>query len=254
MLESWKEVKEYLKKCIESVPGSQFDVIKRAGLSRDTYYKLFSPERANAPMRKATVNGLADALSLGVYYEDGFPQFSALNRDDSGIVTSVAHAQEAIKKVLDTGASLEYLASFSKIPIEELEQIMSAPNYSRTVPFRYLAFIAGAIGQDARIDPSGTGKIIIEPSRRNQFSLEINESTLNNVKLLNPFDDKGKIRTSDSGLLQLMEYENRRKHEIIDAEALELLAIAQRRNTQTTIDHWISILYALRALDKKEDI
>lgn len=250
MLKSWKEVKNFLKECIESEPSSQSEVIKRAGLSRDTYYKLFAPGRAEAPMRKATVHGLADALFLSVRYENGFPQFSTLNRDSKGFVTSVAHAQEVIKHALDVGADMEYLAKFCKIPIEELEQIMSASNFSKTIPVRYIQYIALAIGKRAVLHPSG--KITIEPSKVVEISPEIDDSTRRHVRLMRKFRERDEKGTSDSGLLELMDNKNRNKHMISDAEAIELISIANRRNTQTTLEHWISILYTLRGLDSTQ--
>jgi hypothetical protein len=78
MFTKWIDVKCYLKDRIDSSGKPPSQVMKEAGLSTDSYYKLFESGRYSSPMRGSTVHGLASVLFLDVRYENGIPQFDEL--------------------------------------------------------------------------------------------------------------------------------------------------------------------------------
>ena len=80
MNKSWKDVKEKLKALIEAEQISDNEVIRKAGLSRNTYYKLFTPDREYSTMRKSTVFALAKVLHQHVKYLNEIPQFSNIDK------------------------------------------------------------------------------------------------------------------------------------------------------------------------------
>ena len=76
-----------------------------------------------------------------------------------------------------------------------------------------------------------------------EFDPELGEASLYGGEL---FDDE----IEDPGLIELLSPDNRGKFLISEEETQELLHIAFRRKSQTTLEQWVTILYTLRNLDK----
>jgi len=71
----WRDVKNDLELFINLSAKTPFAIFGEAGLTRDAYYKSFSRDKKDSPMRKSSIIGLAEALSLTVQYRDGIPYF-----------------------------------------------------------------------------------------------------------------------------------------------------------------------------------
>ncbi len=246
MHKSWQEVKKHLKQLIEAEPISELAVIKSAGLSRNSYYKIFAPDRKNSPMRKATVHALAKVLRQQIKYVDGFPQFSPILALSPH--AAARYVKDTIKHGTKLTGSLWQFSQKSGIDESHLLKIMDA---SPEVPIDILVLDAleNAIAQ---IDLEGALKerdssTIAIPELAKDGQTYHSETTLGEI-----FQNSDKlVTTSDKGLLQLTTEENLLKYNISDTERSELSMISQNRNSQTTIEHWVSILYALRALEQK---
>jgi len=234
MLESWREVKEYILNVIEHEWGSEFDVMKEAGLTRDSYYKIFSPERLDRPMRKATVYGLAKALDFPVRYRKGIPQFTVLEQNEAGeYVTLKSFARKALKYAIRVAGSIDELSQITLIPKETLTEILSESNDDSDVRIDYFYKIGAALNRELNVDY--TGELTLYHPDTNKF-------------------DEDSIDILDEGLNQLLtKKENRTKHNISDIEAEVLVRIYQKISTQATIDRWTSLLYSLRGLEKAEE-
>ncbi len=235
LIKSWKEVKKYLNDLIEAQPVSNFEVVARSGLSRDSYYKIFSPEREDSPMRSTTVYGLANALDLSVEYVDNFPQFEQKGKGDS-LRISRKHAHEAFEKAVEIAGSIEYLSELTDIPLDTLKELAMPIAIMRGGISRILFLRMGmALGRAILLHPNGKIEFISD---------DIKENILAGYSA-------PEIQASDVGLLQLLEEENTIEYKISESEIIELTMISQNRKSQTTIEQWISILYTLRALEQK---
>jgi hypothetical protein len=224
MNSSWKDVKQNLKDLIEADQISDHEAIRKAGLSRSTYYQLFDPDRVESPMHKSTVFALAKVLNHHVKYVDGIPQFTQMLARPSRI--SAKHVHESIDKAVEITGSLAKFSRLSGMDIDQLNTLMDlSPN--TIIDISSLDLI------DSAIDRLDLKRISKGPMKSPEVNIgKVDENII-----------------SDNGLLQLLTGENLTKHNISESERSELLMISQNRNTQTTIEHWVSILYTLRALD-----
>ena len=239
MNNSWKEVKAYLKERLDSSPLTPTEIIGLSGLSKDSYYTIFAPGRENSSMRKSTVKGLCNALNLTVEYKDRFPQFSDPEPGERNYVL-MKHAQEALQAVMKE-VPKERIAVAMGIPLKVLRTILSGdPGMPMQLPlsmFRELAF------------QLKSNLVIFESGR-----IEIHSPTSFEGKHIVPIDKGGSdsaIRNiNDVGLQELLSEDNIAKYDISDGECKELANISINRNSSTTLDHWVSILYTLRSLNK----
>jgi hypothetical protein len=247
MLKDWYEVKKYLKDRIDSEQGSQFAVIEKAGLSRDSYYKLFAPEREKSPMRKSTVMGLAKALRIEVVYEYGIPQFTRKVTTKSSIFA--VNARDGLEYAIRLGGSIETIAEKSKIRLEVLQSVLEPTNYDTEVSVHLFSKIAKAIDRVLIVYDNGfidfeeygyggpeppEGEPVMAPRWWHDEELD-------------QLDD-----VTDIGLIELIDQDNRKKYEISDSEAIELSQLSRSRQSDGTLTQWVSILFALRALDKRQ--
>lgn len=246
MHKSWQEVKKHLKQLIEAEPISELAVIKKAGLSRNSYYKIFAADRKNSPMRKATVYALAKGLRHQTEYVDGFPQFSPILAQSSH--SAARYVNEAIKYGTFLSGSLWQFSKKSGIDESHLLKIMDA-SAEVQIDILILEALENAIKQldlERALQERDSSTVAI-PELAKDGQTYHSETTLGEI-----FQNTDKLITiSDTGLLQLLTDENISKYNISDTERTELSMISQNRNSQTTIEHWISILFALRALDNK---
>jgi hypothetical protein len=246
MLESWKEVKQFLKNLIETQQISDHEAIRRAGLSRSTYYQLFDPAREDSPMRQATVFALARVLHHVVKYTDRIPQFSPILALQP--YAAARYVQDAINVGVALTGSLWELSQKSKIDISHLRTIMDAPPETQidelTLETLDITIAQLDLERDLKArksSPRVNSEIAKDGQTRQSVtaSEEIGQSS-------------DKLNTiSDTGLLQLITDENLIKYNISDTERSELSMISQNRHSQTTLEHWVSILYTLRALEQK---
>ncbi len=246
MLESWKEVKQFLKNLIEAQQISDHEVIRRAGLSRSTYYQLFDPARENSPMRQATVFALAKVLYQGVKYIDGIPQFSPILARSKNITAE--YVQKAITDAIHTVGSIEKLSRLADLNIFQMQTLLNlSPN--TVIDMSTLDQVSIAIEKlDLdRISEGSKSSLKTNFEEGHPVGSNVSEGDTG-IKVLK-HDELENV--SDHGLLQLITEENLKKYNISDTERSELSMISQNRNSQTTIEHWVSILYALRALEQK---
>jgi hypothetical protein len=230
MLKSWKEVKKYLLKEIERAGKSEFTVVKDAGLTRDSYYKIFAFDRWERPMRKATVYGFGRALGYRVRYQAGIPQFSIIGKNESGEnVTSKYFAREALKSAIRLAGSIDELARLTSIEKDLFNEILSDSNDDSDVSTSVFVKIASELHAGLLIHRSG--EIFIKKAG---FDVTAQDAL-------------------DEGLEDLIaNKQNRAIHSISDIEAELMLEIYRKLGTQATIDQWISVLYSLRGLEKVE--
>lgn len=227
---------------------SELAVIKRAGLSRNSYYKIFAPDRQKSPMRKSTVYSLADVLNQQVQYVEGFPQFTI--NQESGDFIPLHLAREAIQHLITVAGSVEELSNRTKVPIELFWDLIS-PDASDTRPVSelFLMKMGAYNGLSLRIDPSGNAEYI---NKTEKPSFVFEEDRFDESKLIEDFlDYNGYPKPADSGLHELFEEINIDKYQISESERQELFLIATIRNSDSTLERWVSILFNLRALDRK---
>ena len=220
MHKSWNEFKIYLKALIDAEPISNYEVISRAGLSRDAYYKLFAPEREDSSMRKGTVYGLAEALDYSVNYVNSIPQFVQKLARSKNITAN--YVQSSIQSAVRITGSLETFSRLSNINIFQLKDLMKL-SPETVIGISSLDQVNKAIGK-------------LDQDMTSQVSKITSEGHLSDI--------------TDHGLLQLINPDNIRKYNISDTERIELTMIAYNRNSQTTLEHWVSVLFTLRALEK----
>ncbi len=242
---SWIEVKNYLKECIELQPVSQFEIIKQSGLSRDAYYKIFGEGRENSPMRKATVYGLAKALSLSVKYIDKLPQFSVIKRSVDFLPLDLA--RDALQQAVAIAGGVEELSNLTNMPTALFNKILSGTNEdTQKISKDFLVKVGSSLGYTPHYRSDGRAEYIAK-QEIDDFGVGINQ--IESDSSLETFLDYHNYPTpSDLGLLQLFEETNIEKYDISDLECKELFLISIFRDSQTTIEHWISILHTLRSL------
>ncbi len=244
---SWKEVKKYLKDRIDSEPISPSEIIGKSGLSRDSYYRIFASGRENSPMRRSTVYGLAVALNLSVEYANKYPQFSDLNISTYNNVP-IHFAREALQVAVDDVGDTNRLADLIGVTASLLDEILS-PSAVKQIQVSRTLFvrIGSAIGRRLLIDPSG--KLEYLPKDESITNAENEVSYLPHSTKHLPYDFNVLADIVDSGLRELFEPRNIKKHGITDGERFELSLISWRRKSNTSMDHWVSILYTLRSLN-----
>ena len=243
---SWQEVKKHLKQLIEAEPISELAVINKAGLSRNSYYKIFAVDRKDSPMRKATVSALAKVLRHQTKYVDGFPQFSPIPALSP--YTAAQYVKDAIKNGTNLTGSLWQFSQNSGIDESHLLKIMDA-SAEVQIDILILDALENAIAQLdlKRALKERDSSTIAIPEMAKDGQPYHSETTLGEI-----FQNSDKLITiSDTGLLQLITDENIIKYNISDTERTELSMISHNRNSQTTLEHWVSVLFTLRALEKK---
>ena len=248
MNKSWKEVKEYLKDNVDSAAISPFEIIKRSGLSRDAYYKIFGKGRENSPMRRSTVYGLANALNLKVEYAEKLPQFTG--RKNSADFIPLYLAREAIQYAIGIAGGVEALSRRRNVTLDSFVRLISpTESDNRPIPINFLTKAGSLIGLSLQIDPSG--KAEYSTKTEEHVFIMANDEIDGDLHLDAYLDYYSYPHVTDVGLDQLFENSNIQKFHISELERRELFLIATFRNSQTTLDHWVSILYALRALEQK---
>jgi len=246
MNSSWKEVKQKLKDLIEASQISDHEAIRKAGLSRSTYYQLFDPDRVDSPMHKSTVFALAKALNHHAKYVDGIPRFSPILALQP--YAAAKYVQDAINVGVALTGSLWQLSQKSKIDISHLRTIMDAPPGAQ-IDIAALNALDNVINQiDLEKDlkareSSPVANPEMAKDRQTNHSVAASGGLVQNSDKLNTI--------SDTGLRQLITEENLKKYNISDTERSELSMISHNRNSQTTLEHWVSVLFTLRALEKK---
>ncbi len=242
---SWIEVKNYLKECIELQPVSQFEIIKQSGLSRDAYYKIFGEGRENSPMRKATVYGLAKALSLSVKYIDKLPQFSVIKRSVDFLPLDLA--RDALQQAVAIAGGVDELSNLTNMPTSLFEGLLSSGSeYTQTVPKSFLIKVGASIRHTVQYDSAGKPEYTM--SQESDDRRDDNYKVENDPNLETFLEYHNYPIVTDIGLQQLFEDINVEKYVISDLERKELFLISLFRDSQTTIEHWISILHTLRSL------
>lgn len=221
MDKSWKEIKTYLQICIDSQRETRAAIIRRAGLSKDSYFKIFRDDRLDKPMRKATVNRLARALNLVVVeYINGLPQiYSRTELEREKHYANIFSAQDLIEHAL---AAMEFsdLSALTGISVSSLKSIYENVSGDITVDDETLKNIDSVIKGEIHLDEDG-----------NFVRWVAKDETIH-----------------DQGLRLLLTEENRNKHGITDMEEHELVLIDAGRKSCSTLESWISVLYSLRAL------
>ncbi len=242
---SWKEVKTYLKERIDSSSISPSEIVRKSGLSKDSYYTIFAHGRENSPMRKSTVYGLAVALNLSVEYTKNFPQFSDLNLSQHNNVP-IQYAREALQVAIEEFGDTEDLAKQIGVPVSLLNEILS-PNATKQMQISRTLFVSigYVIGRKLIIDPSGKLEYV---SPEAYTKAKFFQHLVDPNKL--EFDFTVRENIKDSGLLELFSEKNIEKYDVTIGERIELSQISIRRKSDTTLDHWVSILYTLRSLNK----
>ena len=242
---SWKEVKAYLKERIDSSSISPSEITGKSGLSKDSYYTIFATGREDSPMRKSTVYGLATALNLSVTYTNKFPQFSEMNLIESNNVP-IHFAREALQMAIKEFGDVEGLAEKILIPVSYLNEILS-PNASKQMQISRDLFVTIGyfISKKLTIDPTGKLEYVSPEPYTMEKMLEhlVDPETMT-------FDFTGWEDIKDSGLQELFDEKNINKYDITIGERMEMSKISIRRKSDTTVDHWVSILYTLRSLNK----
>ncbi len=247
MNKSWSDVKKYLKAQIDVSPMSGIQIIENSGLSRDAYYKIFAPGREDAPMRKSTVYGLSKTLKLDVEYVDGLPQFSNIQDTDNAI--PIQNALEALHEVIEVAGGIEELSKKSHISISLLNTLISASeDDARKVPLNFLVRLGAVNGLSLQIDERG--KACYSRGVEEHIYIPLNDEIEGDLHLDAFLDYYHYPKVVDPGLSKLFEDINIDKHQISESEKKELFLIATLRHSQSTMDHWISILYTIRDLSK----
>lgn len=239
-------MKQQLRVLIESEQIADFEIFRRAGLSRSTYYQLLDPARENSPIRKTTTHALAQILHQDVQFIDGIPQFSPKLARSKNI--SAKYVQKAIRNAVELTGSLEKFSRLSDINIFQLKAILELSS-DTIISISSLDQIEIAIDRlDMERLPGGG-----ENNRVSKFESNKSEQSKHSEP-----ESKGLVLGSeeltdiaDVGLQQLFKDENIDKYKIAECEVAELSMISLGRNSQTTLEHWVSILYTLRALEKK---
>ena len=137
MFTKWSEVKRFLHSQIDAEQTTQFEIIRLAGLSRNSYYKIFGSDRANTPMQRKSVYGLAKALDLHVQYEDGIPQFESngptygFSDDENDGSGKVEFSDKGLGELLNTSNREKY--DISPYESMELATIADSRNSDGTV-------------------------------------------------------------------------------------------------------------------------
>ena len=243
---SWKEVKAYLKERIDSSSISPSEITGKSGLSKDSYYTIFATGREDSPMRKSTVYGLATALNLSVTYTNKFPQFSEMNLIESNNVP-IHFAREALQMAIKEFGDVEGLAEKILIPVSYLNEILS-PNASKQMQISRDLFVTIGyfISKKLTIDPTGK----LEYVSPEPFTMEkMLEHLVDPENMGFDFTVRSED-VKDSGLQELFNEKNIEKYDITIGDRIELSKISIRRKSDTTLDHWVSILYTLRSLNK----
>ena len=106
---TWNDVKSDLIALFKSDGRSISAIIREAGMSRDTYYKLNDSAKSDSPLRKSTTKRLAKALNVPCVYYDGFPYFDrvhlkseTLNRISAGDLIIQAAGAVGVAPLADT--------------------------------------------------------------------------------------------------------------------------------------------------------
>ena len=241
----WKIVKKELKNYLDSDPRSNLEIIGKAGLSKDAYYKLFKTDRLKKPMRRATVEGLAKALNLTCMYpHGGFPSFDTKELLTDSLNT--ANVKEAINYAINIAGSIDQLAELADIPSDELSGYIQPDEPGMKISIQILHKIALAI--DRTLIVFGDASISLVDDLGHNPDMQ---PTLVRIDLstLAPVNINYTPQILDKGLFKLMDNDIRKKHDITNDEIKVLSHIQDSRETDGSVDQWINILYAIRGLN-----
>ena len=256
---SWETVKDELKSYMDADPRSKFEIFEMAGLSRDAYYKLFPikkvdeskqqaeerKKKAKAPMRRATVEGLAKALNLTCMFSPGgWPTFSTA--DPLAGYLNNANTKEAVKYAIKIAGGLEILSEKADIPISELESISQSDSQDTPTSLHTLHKIAQAIDRTLIVFGNDSTSLVSNPNHDPSVSpttVKFDLSTLAHVGV------SESPRILDAGLKQLVFGDSSLKHEITNNEIKILSQIQDSSETDGTLTQWTNILYSIRGLN-----
>ena len=244
-IKGWPDVKEQIKILLESDERSHLAIFKEAGLSTDTYYKLVDDDRADTPMRKATVEGLAKALNIECTYHHGLPFFGAINiflKTKNGPTV-----REVVQLAINHAGDIYSLSLETGIPDSELSSIINSTNEHKTISLTLFRKIVQSIGLNLSIWSDNTIALMDKAARVTELDLYFHSNS--NVPTENPEEDIDVPGISDRGLLELIKPDNRSKHAITEHEIKELASIHRSHLSNSTKDQWITILYVIRSLD-----
>jgi len=245
-IKQWKDVKTQLKILLEDDDRSHLAIFKDAGLSTDTYYKLMDDDRDNKPMRKATIEGLAKALNIECTYHNGFPFFGTININFK--TKNGKTVREIVKRAIEHAEYVRFLSQETGISDAELENIINSDSKFKTISLKDFRKIVNSIGLNLSIWSDNTIALMDSKAQVTELDLFFQDRT--NPSELNPEENLLVVPgISDKGLLELIEPNNLLKHAITVHEIKELASIHRSRNSNGTIDQWITILYVNRSLD-----
>ncbi len=242
---SWNDVKGELKSYLEADPRSKFEIIEKAGLSKDAYYKLFAPERSGSPMRRGTVEGLAKALNLTCMYpHGGMPSFGTEELLTQSLHT--ANTKETIQYAINIVGNIELLAEKTEIRASELSSYLEPDKQDKPISIQTLNKIAQAINRTLIVFGDNSISLVDE------FGYDPNnQPTIVRVDLstLAPVDRNYTPQIYDNGLFELIHHDIRKKHDITEQEIKVLAHIQNDLETNGTLSQWVNILYAIRGLN-----
>jgi hypothetical protein len=238
---TWTDVKRQLKEHLDADTRSNFVIFLDAGLTKDAYYKTFDKYRSGSKMREVTVYKLAESLNIAVTYIDDFPYFgNVLIKSKSG--ESIA---ELTRRAIDRAGDIEILSQMSEILILELSSIVSQSSKRTALSVDQFHRILKTTQLEVTADSDNT--IVVLDGKEEVSRIEPVVFSSSQARVYHGISSKGEMY--DSGLLELVDPENRAKHSITQEEIRELTLIQNSRNSDGTVDQWINVLYAIRGLN-----
>ena len=246
-IRQWKDVKTQLEILFEDDDRSHLAIFKEAGLSTDTYYKLMDNDRVSKPMRKATIEKLANALNIECTFHNGLPFFGTININLK--TKNGPTVKEIIELAIKHAEYLHFLSLETGIPDAVLESIVNSDSQFKTISLKDFRKIVNYVGLNLSIWSDNSIVLVDQAAQVTELDLFFME--LGKLPKHETEDIIDAPNISDKGLLKLIEPINCEKYDITEHEIKELANIHRSRNSDATIDQWISVLYVNRSLSKK---
>jgi DNA-binding phage protein len=240
---TWIDVKSELKNLFKTDGRSISAIIRKAGMSRDTYYKLDDSAKSVSPLRKSTTKRLAKALNVPCVYYHGFPYFDRVHLK-SETLNGITAGDLIIQAAGAVGVAP--LADTAGIPTMEFRRMLDSDPDVEVISFKSLKNIVKTLGYELAIVGDNSLALIDKNTEYSKKDSPIMGSTALGV---NETDSLSISGISDRGLLELFAPDNLAKHNITEQELKELGFIHSSRKSHGTISQWINILYSIRGLD-----
>ena len=240
---SWEDVKKELKNLIDIDERSITAIIKEAGLSRDTYYKLDDPAKFESPMRKTSVKRLAKVLNVPCDYNNEIPYLNEVHINSPTL--SGVTPKDIIKYAIGTVGKVPVLAEAIDVSETEIMRIAASDNEDKVISFTLLKKIVQTIGKELVIVGDNSLALLDGKEEISKIDSPILKTPTSKIGVTDNFSISG---ISDRGLLELLSPDNLVKHDISDQELEELSSLQRSRKSHGTISQWINILYSIRAL------